>query len=134
MVNEDCVKELFKMAVYDAHEEAFYRQMGEYYKRDYVGKEIVKSIFFGTFAFALILVLVFASDVEGFMTELNQLNLTSIIVKFVFFYIAFMAVYLLITVAVYKSRFRIGRQKLRDYYGHLRRINKMYDREEKLKS
>ena len=54
MVNEDRVKEFFQMAVFDQREEPRYRQMGEYYKSDYVGKELVKSFFTGTFAFLLI--------------------------------------------------------------------------------
>ena len=42
MVNEDRVKEFFQMAVFDQREEARYRQMGEYYMWDYVGKELVE--------------------------------------------------------------------------------------------
>jgi hypothetical protein len=38
MVNVERVKEFYQMAVYDKREEARYRQMGEYYKSDYVGK------------------------------------------------------------------------------------------------
>jgi len=45
MINEDRVKELYQMAVFDEYKEKKYRQMGEYYMWDYVGKELVKSFF-----------------------------------------------------------------------------------------
>ena len=43
MINEERVRELYQMAVYDETEDKKCHPMGEYYIWDYVGKEIVKS-------------------------------------------------------------------------------------------
>lgn len=43
MINEDRVKELYRMAVYDAYEDEKCQQTGKYYISDYVGKEMIKS-------------------------------------------------------------------------------------------
>ena len=45
MINEDRVKELYRMAVYDAYEDEKCQQTGKYYISDYVGKEMIKSFF-----------------------------------------------------------------------------------------
>ncbi len=134
MVNEDRVKEFFQMAVFDQREEPRYRQMGEYYKSDYVGKELVKSFFTGTFAFLLIVLFQILGSMEEFLDKLNDTNWMGYLVRVGLAYAGFMAVYLLITSLVYRVRYRYGRRKLRRYYGHLKNVNREYERETKLKS
>jgi uncharacterized membrane protein YesL len=131
MVNEEKVKELFQMAVYDKHEEARYRQMGEYYKSDYIGKELVKSVFTGTIAFLLIGALHLMGTLETFLDSLNNVEWVQSLVDIGLLYICFMALYLFVTYLVYYVRYRAGRRKLKKYYGHLRHINRMYDKETK---
>ncbi len=133
MVNEDRVKEFFQMAVFDQREEPRYRQMGEYYKSDYVGKELVKSFFTGTFAFLLIVLFQILGSMEEFLDKLNDTNWMGYLVWVGLAYAGFMAVYLLITSIVYRMRYRYGRRKLRRYYGHLKNVNREYERETKLK-
>jgi len=134
MVNEDRVKEFFQMAVFDQREEPRYRQMGEYYKSDYVGKELVKSFFTGTFAFLLIVLFQILGSMEEFLDKLNDTNRMGYLVRVGLACAGFMAVYLLITSLVYRVRYRYGRRKLRRYYGHLKNVNREYERETKLKS
>ncbi len=134
MVNEDRVKEFFQMAVFDQREEPRYRQMGEYYKSDYVGKELVKSFFTGTFAFLLIVLFQILGSMEEFLDKLNDTNWMEYLVRVGLAYAGFMAVYLLITSLVYRVRYRYGRRELRRYYGHLKNVNREYERETKLKS
>ena len=45
----------------------------------------------------------------------------------------FMVVYLMITYLVYRMRYIKGRKKVKTYYKNLKDINKVYEREEKLK-
>ena len=52
MISEERVKELYHLAAFDEYENKKYHQAGEYTMWDYVGKEIVKSFFSGTIAFA----------------------------------------------------------------------------------
>jgi uncharacterized membrane protein YesL len=131
MVNEEKVKELFQMAVYDKHDEARYRQMGEYYKSDYIGKELVKSVFSGTLVFLLIGVLHLMGTLNKFLDSLNNVEWVQSLVDIGLLYICFMALYLLVTYLVYYVRYRTGRRKLKKYYGHLRHINRAYNNETK---
>lgn len=43
MINEERVKELYHVALYDSKERKMHQQVSQYFKRDYVGKEILKS-------------------------------------------------------------------------------------------
>ena len=53
MVNEERVKQLYKIAIYEQTEEKHSRQTGLYYRSDYIGKEIVKSFFTGSIAYMI---------------------------------------------------------------------------------
>jgi hypothetical protein len=119
------------MAVYDKHEESRYRQMGEYYRSDYIGKELVKSVFTGTIAFLLMGVLHLMGTLGTFLDSLNNVEWVQSLVDIGLLYISFMALYLFVTYLVYHVRYRAGRRKLKKYYGHLRHINRAYDNETK---
>lgn len=134
MINEERVKELYHMAVFDEYEEKKCRQMGEYYLSDYVGKELIKSFFSGTIAFALLVALWGISDVEGLVSYLNHSELTDLAVHFAVLYVAFLAVYLLITVGVYAVRYVYGRKKMRKYVNHLVNVRKLYRHEARRKA
>ena len=53
MIDEERVKQMTKMAIYEEGEGKQYVPMTQYFRHDYVGKEMVKSVILGTFAFAL---------------------------------------------------------------------------------
>lgn len=134
MVNEERVKNLYKIAMYEKQEEKYQRQTGLYYKSDYVGKELIKSFFTGTLAYGLMVILWIISSIEEFLESVNNLEVVQNIVLVVFVYIGFMALYLFTTYLIYVSRYKSGKPKLKEYIGLLKTINKMYEREEKLKS
>lgn len=134
MINEERVREMYQMAVFDEHKEKECRQMGQYYKWDYVVKELLKSFFTGTIAYILLSVLWGISDIEGVTAYLNSPELIDIAVHFIILYIAFIAVYLIVTAIVYSVRYRNGHRQLRRYVNHLKRVHGMYKREDRLKA
>ena len=133
MINEERVKELYQMALYDQNENNAAKRTVEYYQNDYIWKELLKSFFSGAIAYALLLLLWGLTRAEDVMENSSLEELASSIVTVVLLYIAFMAVYLLITVIVYYVRFAKNCGKLKSYRVHLKKVNKMYEREDKLK-
>ena len=132
MINEERVKELTHMAIYDAHSQKECRQMGEYYMWDYVWKELVKSFFSGTIAYLLLMVLWGIHDLEGLMEMLGGSSLKELIGWVIIAYIAFLTVYLIVTAVVYCVRYVYGRKRLREYADHLKKVCRMYRREEQM--
>mgnify|MGYP004469968615 FL=1 len=134
MINEERVRELYQMAVYDEHEDKKCHPMGEYYIWDYVGKELIKSFFSGTIVFCLMIALWVAGDMTAAITFVNSTDLMNLIIWFILIYVGFMAIYLLMTVFIYSIRYAQGRKELHKYVGHLKKVRKMYRREDKLKA
>lgn len=133
MINEDRVKELYHVALYDSRQERQTRQYERYYRKDYIRKELIKSVFSGTIVFFLIIVLWIMNQANSLLDQLNSMDFVEIGVVFGLVYVAFLALYLLVTYLLFQIRFRNGRKGLKKYYIHLKNLEKMYNREEKLK-
>lgn len=132
MVNEEKFMELYEIAKYDSTEAKKSKPMGEYYRRDYVWKELLISFFTGSIAFMLVLVIWGAGSVEGMAKLMNSMNVVPMAVTAVLAYVAFMLVYFIITIIVAEKRYTDGRKEIKKYVGHLKKVNKMYRRDEKL--
>ena len=133
MINEERVKQLYKIALYEQKEEKKHRETGHFYQNDYIGKELIKSIFSGTLAYICMVILWAMSTWEDVLDSLNNLEIMDSTVTLVIIYLVFLAVYLVATYVVYVFRYEYGRKKIKGYMDDLKTINQMYDREEKLK-
>lgn len=132
MINEERVKELCHMAVFDEHSAGQCRQMGEYYMWDYVGKELVKSFFTGTIAYLLLLLLWGMYNSRMLIDMLNGPDLKALVGWGLLLYVVFLVVYLVLTAIIYCVRYVYGRKKLRRYAEHLKKVRKMYNREDRM--
>lgn len=133
MVNEDRVKQLYKLAIYEQNEEKLHRQAGQYYRSDYIAKEVMKSIFTGTLAYVIMAVLWMMSNWSLVLHQINTLEIVDTLVVMLVFYIGFMIIYMFATVMVYYFRYKQSKKKLDAYVEDLKVANNMFEREEKLK-
>ena len=133
MIKEDRVKQLYKIALYEQKEEKQNRQIGQYYKSDYIGKELIKSIVSGTCAFGCMALLWLLGSWEDVLESINNLEIVGTAFRMIAVYLVFMVVYLGATYVVYRYRYDAGRKKLKEYTKNLKNAKKMYEREEKLK-
>lgn len=133
MINEERVKKIYKIALYEENEEKEHRQAGFFYRSDYVIKELIKSLFSGTIAFVLIVVLWMMSNWSDIMRQINNLEILDTGISILVIYVIFMVIYLVATFVVYLARYKSSKQKMDAYVKDLKRVYQMYEREEKLK-
>ena len=133
MINQERVKQLYKVALYEKNEEKQYETVGKFFKSDFIGKEVVKSIFSGTIAYGLIMVIWAICNLQNIEQMLLKLEILEVVVEFGIIYVGFLVSYLIITILVYHMRYKKGRKKLEECIKHLKIVDKMYDRDEKLK-
>lgn len=134
MVNEERVKQLYKIAIYEQNEEKKHRETGLYYRSDYIGKEIVKSFFSGSIAYVIIAALWVISNLDLVMHQINTLEIIQTVISMLIIYAVFLVVYLFATAVVYYLRYKNSKKKLDDYVADLKTAHSMFEREEKLKS
>ena len=128
MINEEKVRELFNIALCDSKSDdsRVQKQSASYY-------EGLKSFFTGTFAFAGLVVMWVAVNAAELLDRINKLDFKAMGVTIGILYIAFMAVYIFVTIVVYTARYKAGRREVRKYANHLKAVGRIYSREEKIK-
>lgn len=134
MVNEDRIKQLYKLAVYEQTEEKEHRQAGQFYRSDYIGKEIVKSFFTGSFAYMMLALLWVIANLDLVLYQINTLEIIDTFFVMLGLYVLFLAVYLFVTAVIYYYRYKHSKKKLDAYVGDLKAAHTMFEREEKLKN
>ena len=133
MVNEERVKNLYQIALYERDEKKYERQTGHYYKKDYISQEMIKRFFIGTLAYGLLVFLWVISTLDDFLRSINNLEIIGDTVVIVLLYIVFMVLYLMATYFIASTRYKEGKVRLKEYLRVLKATKKMYEREEKLK-
>lgn len=130
MISKERVKYMTKLAQYDEKDHRKRQRFADYFRKDYVAIEMLKSLVAGTAAFCLILGIWALYDMEQIMDEINRMDLIPFVTWIVIRYVAFMAVYLAVTYIVYNRRYTRGRKELKEYYARLKKVNKLYQEEE----
>ena len=87
----------------------------------------------GTICFGILLLLWGLYSMEELMVQLNRLDIIGTLTRLGVSYLVFMLVYLGATCVVFQLKYSEGRRKVKKYYNSLKKINQMYEREERLK-
>lgn len=132
MLNQERVCEMTKMAMFDQKDGQKCEPMIQYFRADYISKEIIKSLLSGTAAFGVIAAMAVLYYAEDLMLKINSIDIRQTVINIVLCYVVFMGVYSLITYVVYYLRYTKGRQKVKQYYAHLKKVNRLYQEEERM--
>lgn len=130
MLNQERVEEMIRLAVFDQREGEACKPMIQYFRKDYIVKELLKSFVTGTLAFAIMIGLGFMYQAEEIVNSLNTVDIKQILITFGAVYLIFMAVYFAVTYVIYYRRYSIGRQNIKKYYVHLRKVSRSYHQED----
>ena len=133
MVNIEKVKHQCQIAFYEKKEDEKNRGISQYYRGDFIGKEVIKSIFTGTIAYAVMAVLWVMANIDAVLASVNDLSIIYTVLVMLIVYVGFLVIYLVLTYLVYAVRYKKGKKMLEQYKEHLKALNQMYEREEKLK-
>ena len=121
-----------KLAAYEQGQGKEDIPMGRYRRKDYVALKMIRTFFYATIAFFLLFLLKILYDMEGWINELYQMEYREYIIRILVEYVIFMLAYQAVTWVVYNARYRKGHENQRLYLGRLRKVEKLYEREEKL--
>ncbi|MBP3469670.1 MAG: hypothetical protein J6K26_09165 [Lachnospiraceae bacterium] len=130
MLNESRIKLMTKMAVYEEHEGKKSMSIGTYFRGDYIGKEVIKSIIYATIAYVIVIAVYVCYDFEILAQEIYNMDLIQFGTKMLKDYLKLVVGYAIITYVFYAMRYQKARRSLRSYYNNLRRLNSMYRKEE----
>lgn len=131
MLNEERIKLMTKMACYEADEGRKNVAIGNYFRGDYIGLQVIKSIIGATIAYVIIFAMFILYDFEDFMANIYKMDLLGFAKSVIIYYLIFTGVYALISYGVYTYRYTKAKKSLKIYYNNLKKLAYMYDRETK---
>lgn len=131
MLNEERIKLMTKLASYEANEGKRNVSIGNYFRGDYIGLQVIKSIINATIAFIIVFALFIFYDFEIFMSDIYKMDLLSFGKTVLIAYVVFVAIYALISYLVYAYRYARARKSLKMYYNNLKKLAYLYDKEGK---
>lgn len=120
-----------RMAAYEENEGKKYMSIGSYFRSDYMGLQVVKSVISSTLAYLIILGLYIYYHFETFMQDIYKMDLMQVGKSLLLYYVIFVAANGLITYIVYSFRYSRAKRSLRRYYRHLKQLAAIYDIEKK---
>lgn len=131
MLNEERIRLMTKLACYEADEGKKNVAIGNYFRGDYIGLQVIKSIISATIAYVLIFAVFILYDFEVFTEDIYKMDLLDFAKSVIIYYLIFTVVYAVISYGVYAYRYTKARKSLKTYYNNLKKLAYLYDRETK---
>lgn len=126
MLNEERIILMTKMASYEANEGKKNVAIGSYFRGDYIGWQVLKSIISATIAFVVVFGVYIFYDFETFMTDIYKMDLIEFARHILSMYLWTVGIYAVIAYAVYMIRYMRAMKSLKLYYMNLRKLSGMY--------
>ena len=131
MVNEEKVKLMTKLAIYENTKGKKQLNISKYYKRDYVRFQMFKTAVSSTIAFVILLFAYCMLNAEQLLLKLNDLDFLGVAAKVGVLYVVFLVIYMLAAWVVYANKYEKIKPDVVMYNRNLKRLKELYDREEK---
>ena len=126
MLNEKRIILMTKMASYEANEGKKNVTIGSYFRSDYIGWQVLKSIISATIAFVVVFGMYIFYDFEVFMMDIYKMDLLEFVKQVLTMYLRLIVIYAMISYVVYTIRYNRAVKSLRVYQMNLRRLADMY--------
>lgn len=127
MLNEEKIKLMTRMAAYEENEGKRSMQIGNYFRSDYIGLQVMKSVISATIAFVIVIAMYIFYDFESVMKEIYQVDLLTTGKQILIAYVVFVGIYAVITYIIYAYRYTKAKKSLKKYYTHLTELSGFYD-------
>ena len=129
MVNEDKIKLMTKLAVYEQGEGNKTLPVMQYFQGDYIVFNGIKTFISITVAYGILLLMACVLGNQYLMENIHKMSIEQLVGRVVFGYILVLAVYLTVALVVYTKRYSEAKRSAKKYYNQLKKLNSYYDKE-----
>ena len=97
MLNNQKIKKMHKLALYESGEGKKHLAISNYYRSDYIGLALIKNFFLTTIAYGLLLLIYFGYRSEYLMENIHKMNLALMALQIIGLYIIMVVGYSILT-------------------------------------
>lgn len=127
MLNEERIKLMTKLASYEENEGKRYMKIGSYFRSDYVGLYLLKAFISATIVFLIAVGIWLFYSFEQTMKDIYQIDLLEFGRKVLIYYVAFVAIYSVISYFIGAYRYSQAKKSLKKYYSNLKELSDLYE-------
>ncbi|MBQ8527154.1 MAG: hypothetical protein IJ429_01655 [Lachnospiraceae bacterium] len=127
MLSQERIKLMTRMAAYEENEGKTYMSIGSYFRSDYMGLQVIRSVISATLSFLIICGFYIYYNLETLMQDIYKMDLWALGRQVLMYYVIFVVAYALITYIVYSFRYSKAKRSLKRYYRHLKQLSAIYD-------
>ncbi|MBO5197439.1 MAG: hypothetical protein J6B85_02845 [Lachnospiraceae bacterium] len=131
MLNNNKVRLMTRLAMYEKREGKEDIRLSKYYKTDYVRLNILKTVVSVTVGYLLVLLMIGIYHMEYLISEAVNLNYKDMGLKILGGYLAILTVYISSSLVGYTIYYNRSRKKLSKYFKMLKKLSRMYQEEER---
>ncbi len=129
MLDESRIKLMTRMASYEDTEGKKMIPICRYFRSDYVGFNMAKTVVCVTLAFGIVLGVYIFCNIDTLLAGFYKMDLKEIAKKLISVYAVIASVYLLISFLLYTYRYNVAKKSVKSYNNALRRLLAMYNKE-----
>ena len=132
MLNEEKIRQMTELALLKKRKGEQMFEIYNYFKEDYVGKQMLKSFFVYTFCFILIIVLAVLYNLEDLVISVNTVGMYSVF--YIVIYILGLIAFEMITYRFFSKKYDEAQRSLKMYNDRLNYFEKKFDNKDKLQN
>lgn len=127
MLNEDKIKLMTSIAMFEKNEGRKIFPINRYFKSDYVSGRMFRAFFGFTLSYLLFLIIWSLTSIERLLSVAQTDEFFRIGEKLVFVYAVGLILYLVLNFVVYSRRYDYASKGIRVYMAKLRRLDRRYE-------
>lgn len=131
MINEEKVKVMNKLAMYECREGKKNLPVSKYYRSDYIGLALIKNFFLVTIGYCLVLAGIAVYFSDFLLENAHRIDLMALGLYIVGGYLLVLLAYSFLTYIQYAVKYYRAKKSVKKYYAYLTELGKMYEKEEK---
>ena len=131
MLNEEKIRAMNKLALYEKKEGRKYLPVSKYYRTDYVGQALIRNLFVITLGYLLLVGVVALYNADFLMNNIHKMDLQRLGFYLIVGYAIILGVYTVLTFILYNVKYYLAKKSVKKYYEQLTKLEKLYQREER---
>lgn len=129
MLNEERIKLMTKMAIYEEKEGKKMVSIASYFRGDYISLQIIKAAISATICYVLIVGVYIYYNFESLLSDVYKLDLWAVGKSALKGYLFIVFIYAVIAFVLYTYRYNKAKYSLKQYFYNLKKLNDLYNEE-----
>lgn len=129
MLDEERIRVMTKLAVFEKEKGKDIELASHYYKNDYISYHMIWSAVTATVAYVLMWAIVLLCGMDYFLNHISDMKIGSVIALVIVLYICFIVLFEGIAFLVYRKRFKTAQKSIKEYCSKLKELEKIYNKE-----